>query len=351
MGQVNGNSFRQASRKFFLTYPKCHMPNKESMCIAIEELLEEKQLAFKQLLVAEETHEDGSLHYHVLINFGRVVNIKDPKAFDINVDGCVSHPNIQGVKIMQKCLDYCTKDGNFINKGFVLDPEEHLTTLIEEAAKKFGTRQEAIKYIMSKGKDKALKWFPQVDGYLAVIQKPVTAYEPVKFYPDDFKIAEPVDFHLRAFQAMIWDQNFTGDRTAQNKSLWLWGPSRLGKTVLARSFGRHWYMNTMWNAECLDDEAQYGVLDDIPWENMRFNYKGMLGMQKDVTVTDKYRKKSVYKGGKPVIIITNTLPDWTQEEAEWIGANVCVVGIMSQCWETRFLPNTPMTPLLNSFFE
>lgn len=342
--------FRIAAKRFFLTYPKCHMPNADSMLIALEEMLEEKGLVYKKLLVAEETHEDGSLHYHVAIEMDRTINIKRADYFDIDVDGCVSHPNIQSVKSMQKVLDYCVKDGKYVNKGFTLDPESQLTTLVEEAAKKFNTRQEAIKYIMAQGKDKALKWFPQVDGYLSVVQKPVTAYDAIMVYPDDFKIEPEVDFFIRGFHMMIWDTTFNGERTAQNKSLWLWGPSRLGKTVLARSMGRHWYMNSMWNAECLDDEAAYGVLDDIPWENMKFNYKGMLGMQKDVTVTDKYRKKSVYKGGKPVIVISNEMPDFTRAEAEWIGANVIVVGIMARCWEPSALPATPLTPILNTLF-
>ena len=95
-----------------------------------------------------------------------------------------------------------------------------------------------------------------------------------------------------------------------------------------------WYMHSMWNAELLDDEAQYGVLDDIPWDNMKFNYKGLLGMQKDVTVTDKYRKKSVYKGGKPVIVLSNEMPTFTVEESNWLDENICVFAVVESTWNT-----------------
>ena len=112
------------------------------------------------------------------------------------------------------------------------------------------------------------------------------------------------------------------DLRGDRKSLWIYGPSRLGKTVLARSLGYHWYMQGAWNVDAYDDEADYGVLDDIPWENLQRYYKGLLGIQMDVTVTDKYKKKSVITHGRPVIVITNELPTFTVAEAAWLETNV-----------------------------
>lgn len=105
--------------------------------------------------------------------------------------------------------------------------------------------------------------------------------------------------------------------------MWFIGPSRFGKTALARSIGRHWYMQGVWCIDNLSDEEHvYGVLDDIPWESLRFQYRSLLGCQKDVTYTDKYRAKKTFQMGYPVIVCTNELPEFSNEEKNWLRVNV-----------------------------
>jgi len=91
-------------------------------------------------------------------------------------------------------------------------------------------------------------------------------------------------------------------------------------------------MQNQWNAERLDSTAAYGVMDDIPWEIMRYNYKGMLGFQIDVTVTDKYRRKSVYGGGLGVVVVSNELPQFSDEEQAWLETNVDFIYINEPVW-------------------
>ena len=71
-----------------------------------------------------------------------------------------------------------------------------------------------------------------------------------------------------------------------------------------------------------DKDGVYGVLDDIPWETLKFNYKSLLGRQKDVTWTDKYRAKKSVRFGYPVVVCTNTVPEFSREEREWLVWNV-----------------------------
>lgn len=351
-------NFRIAAKKFFLTYPQCHITCiYEFYQVLLKHLMDKGAPAIKNELCAKEAHADGGTHYHVVIEFETKLNVTSEKYFDLVVKdgddetGCVLHPNVQAVHKLANVLKYCTKQGEYINNRFCLDPARFLTELVEQEAKDTNrTRQEVIKGIMHKGGDKALKFYHQIDAYLQVLEKPAATFDPVRVYPDDFRIAADVDFYIRTFWAMVHDENFAGQRMPQNKSMWLWGPSRKGKTVLARSLGKHWYMQSMWNAACLDDKAKYGVMDDINWDSLRHNYKGMLGMQLDVTVTDKYRKKTVYKGGLPVIVITNELPDFTRAESEWLGENVIFVNVLEQLFEIIEVPPTPVTPLLNALF-
>ena len=65
-------------------------------------------------LIARETHADGGIHLHAFVDFGRRVDIRDPRRFD--VDGF--HPNIQPCgRTPQKMLDYAIKDGDIVAGG------------------------------------------------------------------------------------------------------------------------------------------------------------------------------------------------------------------------------------------
>jgi hypothetical protein len=51
-----------------------------------------------------------------------------------------------------------------------------------------------------------------------------------------------------------------------------------------------------------------------------------------VTVTDKYRKNSVYRGGLGVIVISNELPGFTLEESDWLHVNLECMFSDSPAW-------------------
>lgn len=84
------------------------------------------------------------------------------------------------------------------------------------------------------------------------------------------------------------------------------GASRLGKTVWARSLGRHIYWNSYFNVADWDNEASYLVADDIPWDNFKRIHKALLGCQREFVLTDKYVKKlKIQNWGKPTIFCCN----------------------------------------------
>jgi len=51
----------------------------------------------------------------------------------------------------------------------------------------------------------------------------------------------------------------------------------LGKTEWARSYGRHIYMEGVWNLSVWDKEAEYLLLDDVPFKKMGDARKGLWG--------------------------------------------------------------------------
>lgn len=128
------------------------------------------------------------------------------------------------------------------------------------------------------------------------------------------------------------------------KSLVLYGPSRLGKTLWSRSLGNHVYiMGMLSGAVLLRDMpgAQYAVFDDLRGGIAMFpSFKEWLGAQSIVTVKKLYRDPVQVSWGKPCIWLANSDPrdqlkaditertprgriDLIYEDIAWLEAN-CV---------------------------
>lgn len=98
----------------------------------------------------------------------------------------------------------------------------------------------------------------------------------------------------------------------RSRSLVLYGASRLGKTLWARSLGPHVYvMGMLSGAVLLRDapEAKYAVFDDMRGGIGMFpSFKEWLGAQSVVTVKKLYRDPVQLKWGKPCIWLANSDP-------------------------------------------
>jgi len=124
------------------------------------------------------------------------------------------------------------------------------------------------------------------------------------------------------------------------KSLVLYGRSRTGKTLWARSLGSHIYcIGLVSGAECAKAaEVDYAVMDDIRGGIKFFHaYKEWLGCQGSVTVKQLYREPMLVDWGKPTIWLANSDPrlDMLQVDIEWMEDNCIFV----ECNEAIFRAN------------
>lgn len=101
----------------------------------------------------------------------------------------------------------------------------------------------------------------------------------------------------------------------------------------------------MFNVDVWDANAEYLVIDDIPFEFFGGSRKALWGAQSEIVITDKYRKKRSVKWGKPMIFCCNPdndfrlLPDKTRKnlylrdsELEWYNANTFVVEVINKLY-------------------
>lgn len=111
------------------------------------------------------------------------------------------------------------------------------------------------------------------------------------------------------------------------KSLVLWGATRLGKTIWARSLGRHAYFGGLFSLDEPIDNAEYAIFDDLQGGLGFFHaYKFWLGAQKEFYATDKYRHKKLIKWGRPSIYLSNNDPRYDNNaDVEWLEGNCTFV--------------------------
>nr|AGT45400.1 RepA [Chickpea chlorotic dwarf virus] len=163
MPSANRN-FRFQSKYVFLTYPKC-----SSQRDALFEFLWEKLTPFLIFFlgVATELHQDGTTHYHALVQLDKRPHIRDPSFFDFEGN----HPNIQPARNSKQVLDYISKDGDIKTRGDFRDhkvspsksdarwrtiiqtatsKEEYLDMIKEEFPHEWATKLQWLEYSANK---------------------------------------------------------------------------------------------------------------------------------------------------------------------------------------------------------
>lgn len=115
-------------------------------------------------------------------------------------------------------------------------------------------------------------------------------------------------------------------------SLVLYGDTRLGKTLWARSLGPHLYFCGLFSGEeaMKYQDAEYAIFDDMQGGIKFFHgFKNWLGCQQSFQVKKLYRDPVLITWGKPSIWLSNTDPrdDLTCEEAAWLTGNCTFIHV------------------------
>lgn len=313
-------TFRFNAINCTLTYPQCES---DKQCL-FDYLLQLKHgsgplpISVEKLLVAQEEHEDGGKHYHCYIRFSAKPNIRNERFFDF--DG--HHPNIQSTRSVPKWIEYCTKEDTepLANFEWKSPPTKQALALasMRQAIEEKTSIKEAI--------DRTL----DVDPILLRSVIALRAYYDISMVKKEVHM--PL-FDLSSFSLTAADyarmsgyaeriSNHQRGVRSGMRCMWFVGTSRNGKTALSRSLGSHWFISQTWNLDRITDEAKYGVIDDISWDKLRYYYKALLGLQSDISLTDKYRSKTFFKFGIPVLVTSNELPNFTMDESSWLRENV-----------------------------
>ena len=314
-GMPNGSMRKVDKRRKFPAFLLTYSQTKMTVDYCYRQLL---KLRFDITEVVMERHLGAGFHIHVFLS----TQHKKPRRLspeEATVGG--ERPNIVG-KGVKKILDarmYIRKeyvDARGLQSDFD-DSSNKMQRLLHQAC-----LEDALK--LWPGVDPSGYIYNHINGEIGLMSH----YEkkPKKYV----SVFEKGSFIL-PMEVECWiDEYVFGDVCLRPKSLILWGPTRLGKTQLARSIGEHWYMNWDWDVSQVREDVKYGIVDDMDIKKFPY-WKPLLGCQEQFTVADKYHKKKQLSFGKPVIWLCNEDPStWKGIDLEWIYGNVLVVGVHSK---------------------
>nr|QXN75629.1 MAG: replication associated protein [Genomoviridae sp.] len=310
------DNFRLQARYVLLTYSQCGDLDPWLVCERLATL-------HAECLIGRETHRDGGFHLHAFVDFGKKVDLRDSRLFDIGDQ----HPNIAPCgRTPQKMLDYAVKDGDIVAGGLPLilgDEVSSADTLWHRIANA-ATVDEFWDLVRELAPRALLCNHQSLRAYAEWHYRPPTL---VYQHPRELRICAD-----RLPELDEWVRESLSGAGGRPRSLILWGESKLGKTIWARSLGKHIYCCMQFNVDDVKadlQEAQYAIFDDIQGNFQFFpSYKGWLGAQHQFTVTDKYKGKTTINWGRPSIWLSNDDPEEVGHvDLNWLRKNCVIVKI------------------------
>jgi len=297
------------ARRIFLTYPQSDALSKEIILGAMREW------GCTRAVCGREAHADGGVHFHALGEWPNKFRTRNERFFDIGE----RHPNISTVRNINDVYNYVVKDGDFQGDNFSVDGDGKYRDLLATANPGEFWTLARTKYARD-----------------VILHHKELEYACEKLFVEPEQVYQPrYAGFLTPTQLGDWVADELRGKKDRPKSLILIGASRLGKTEWARSLDRHVYWNGSIDLKSWDASANYLVLDDF--EKYIPYWKQFIGAQQEFTLTDKYRRKTTIKWGKPTIILANPGNDprdfFNRRDREWLEMNTVVVELETPLFE------------------
>nr|WNB40485.1 Replication associated protein [Sweet potato leaf curl virus]WNB40497.1 Replication associated protein [Sweet potato leaf curl virus] len=346
--------FNIKAKNYFLTYPQCSLSKEE----ALDQLLHLNTPTNKKFIkICRELHENGEPHLHVLLQFEGNYQCTNQRFFDLVSPSRSSHfhPNIQRAKSSSDVKAYVDKDGDTLEWGeFQVDGRSARggqQTANDAAAEALnaGSKEAALQIIREKLPEKYLFQYHNLVSNLDRIFSPPPSVYSSPFSSSSFNAVPDIISDWAAENVM--DSAARPDRPI---SIVIEGPSRIGKTVWARSLGPHNYLcgHLDLSPKVYSNSAWYNVIDDVNPQYLK-HFKEFMGAQKDWQSNCKYGKPVQINGGIPTIFLCNpgegsSFKLWLDKPEQgalknWATANAIFCDVQSPFWNQEEVSHSGAT--------
>ncbi|QJA43245.1 MAG: replication-associated protein [Genomoviridae sp.] len=320
-------AFKFFGKHVLLTYAQCGTLD----ALAVERLVGSTG---GKCIIGKELHVDGGIHLHCFVQWESEFTTTDKRQFDVG--GC--HPNFRKMyRTPKKGYAYAIKDGEIV--GGTLEAIDVIGDESELSGRDSDSRRKSpwFEIILAESRDEFFESCARLDPRsLCVGFMGLSKYADWKYRVDRSPYSTPGGISIEASTVPAlcnWVRENLGPREggARRVSLCLYGETRLGKTLWARSLGSHAYFGGLF---CLDEsvtDVDYAVFDDMQGGLEFFHgYKFWLGCQAQFYATDKYKGKKLIDWGRPSIWLSNEDPRHDKNaDVDWLNGNCIFVRLLA----------------------
>lgn len=276
-------------------------------------------------VISAEDHEEREndtnvgVHRHAMVELKGVINIKNPRWWDLKYEDRVFHPHFEPAKKKAQCLNYVIKDGDYIVDGTYKDVPFSIETYLEANGKKQGYGFTYIATQLKQGKtlDEIDEVIP---GHVLNHKRKIEEYQQFLIEKKNRTIARPKFYGFKVPENRSpWDrvakwanENFLLSRRPRQKQLWLWSREpEMGKSfpwsIILREYYKcyEWITDGKQGKEIL--ECDYILMDELKGGVKVSTLKSlaqMYGMNLDI----KYSTITFWNRNVPLIVTSNRPP-------------------------------------------
>lgn len=219
-------SFRMRSRNLFLTYPRCLLSAERSLEL-LKGKFERKRILYA--VVAQEYHGDGTPHIHALVILASALDTSNARFADI--DGY--HGNYRAARYPSAVETYVKKAGSYITHGNRDALREAKQTAQLPISQRLADR------ICSGSTLPSLISTEEFRGFCLTRLRQIQAFEEAVVKSMNVEILSPLPPYLATLEGnallvsnWLKDNLSKGSRPLRSPQLFLYGPPRMGKTLL-----------------------------------------------------------------------------------------------------------------------
>ena len=211
-------------RQHFITIPQTTQDLNE-----IHENLISVSKNVKYILTAQEQHEDGGKHYHIVITGTKALYVSSIHKKIMEAEGDIKGSiDYQKVKTLKASITYCKKDGKYLEYGTPAKQSEcehqsKIDKVIAEAIENEDTKEENIEFI-----SKALPsyWLLNKEAIINRLQDKEQQHRK-SWKP---KVWDTTNTTLRPYQQSIWD--LIQSEPKNRRIIWVSGRANSGKSFM-----------------------------------------------------------------------------------------------------------------------
>jgi len=321
----------------FVTYAKSTLG--KDRILEFARLLKDKLPVDTKFYGCFELHEDGSPHYHVLIQFPKRTHWLDSRK-KLMLDGDTEAIKVVTMRRNQRSATFVSNVQLYLEKTLPDGSDKPVTWLFGE---KILIGNLALE---KKRKFKEILDEPDYDKAKQMIKDEdplrfIMSYNNVKNFLVNEKTRKYQRVEDESFTKLPWKlpdeitewktNNIDNRILGRPNSLLIIGAPKSGKTQWALSFGKPMEMSRKWNMKNYRADSTHLVVNDVPVKGFGYGgdsyWREVLGCQASFDATDKYLENRRLKWNFPCIWTCNTDldPRKDRDVEEYLRLSGCVV--------------------------